>query len=153
MTGRKSMIEASPRQRICSYFLPSPTPSGEPEGGLEVVRGDEGGTVHPASTVLPPRYLRGMLRQGWLQRKKPFCCRCSLPVLTGFTEGSSRRALALIAAHENTDRKKAGLGREFDPTGADCGSQGTAGSPSSTVLGYYSPFGAAAHSGRLDSRP
>ena len=34
-------------------------------------------------------------------------------------------------------RTKPGLGKEFDPTIAGCGPQGTASSPSSTVAVYY----------------
>ena len=77
--------------------------------------------MHPASTAPSPRFLRSKLRQGWPQHKEPFRRRCYLPVLTGFTEDPSRGALTLIAACEDTVRKGAGLGKEFDPTRADCG--------------------------------
>jgi hypothetical protein len=44
-----------------------------------------------------------------------------------------RRAPAFNASRPDTDQKRAGLGQAFDPTGAGCGLQGTASSPSSTV--------------------
>jgi len=44
-----------------------------------------------------------------------------------------RRAPTFNASRPNTDQKRAGLGQAFDPTGAGCGLQGTASSPSSTV--------------------
>jgi len=43
------------------------------------------------------------------------------------------RAPTLIATCRATDQKEPGLGKDFDPTIAGCGQQGTASSPSSTV--------------------
>ncbi len=68
-----------------------------------------------------------------LQHKEPLCCRCYLPVLTGFTEGPLRRAQTLNTTYTGTVRKKPCLGEGFNLTLADCELQGTASSPSSTV--------------------
>jgi len=68
-----------------------------------------------------------------LPHKRQLCYRCYLPVLTGFTESSLHRALAVNATYKDTVQKKPSLDREFDPTVADCGQQGTASSPSSTA--------------------
>ena len=68
-----------------------------------------------------------------LQHKEPLCYRCYLPVLTGFTEGPLHRAHTLNTTYTGTARKKPGLGEGFNLTVADCESQGTASSPSSTV--------------------
>jgi len=72
-----------------------------------------------------------------LQHKKLICYRCYLPVLTGFTESSLHRALTVNTTCMNTGQTKSNLGKEFDPTVADCGLQGTASSPSSTVHIYH----------------
>jgi len=56
-----------------------------------------------------------------LPHKRPLCYRCYLPVLTGFTESSSRRAHTFNTTYMNTVQKKHSLGREFNPTVADCG--------------------------------
>ncbi len=77
--------------------------------------------MHRAPNGLSPRYPRDRLRPGWPQHKKPSRCRCYLPVLTGFTGGSSRGAPTLNAAIGDTGRTEAALGEGFDPTGADCG--------------------------------
>ena len=68
-----------------------------------------------------------------LQHKRLLCYRCYLPVLTEFTESSLRRAQTINTTYRDTGQKKSSLGKEFDPTVADCGQQGTASSPSSTV--------------------
>ena len=71
-----------------------------------------------------------------LQHKRRLCYRCYLPVLTGFTKRSLRRTHTVNTTYPNTKQKKSSLGKEFDPTVADCRLQGTASSPSSTVLAF-----------------
>ena len=71
--------------------------------------------------------------KAYLQHKKPLCCRCYLPVLTGLAESPLHRAHTLITTYAGTDRKRPSLGEEFNLTIADCELQGTASSPSSTV--------------------
>jgi hypothetical protein len=81
-----------------------------------------------------PRVIRAVSSgKADLPHKRPLCYRCYLPVLAGFAEGSSRRAQTINTTCPDTVRKKGSLGREFDPTVADRGLQGTASSPSSTV--------------------
>jgi len=89
--------------------------------------------VHPAPTATFPASLSCRLWQGHLTPRSQTCYRCYLPVLAGFTGDSLWRALTFIASSSSPDQKRRGLGREFDPTGAGCGLQGTASSPSSTI--------------------
>jgi len=92
----------------------------------------------PCSDRASPRVIQAVSSgKADLQHKKHSCCRCYLPVLTGFTESPLRRAHTFNTTSPNTVRKKHSLGKEFNPTVADCELQGTASSPSSTIIFYF----------------
>ncbi len=94
-------------------------------------------TVHPAPTGSLPAETPPTAQARLAETQEPSCCRCYLPVLTGFTGGPLLRARSFIAADKAPFRTKPGLGEGFDPTIAGCGRQGTASSPSSTVNTHY----------------
>jgi len=90
-------------------------------------------TVRPAPTPLSPRHPRRKLGPGKSDTQEPSCDRCYLPVLAGLAGRSLLGVPTVGAANEDAGRTELSLGTGIDPTGAGCGLQGTASSPSCTV--------------------
>jgi len=91
-------------------------------------------TVQPASTFPPLRYPGSLLRQGWLGTRGRPATVATFRSWRGSQEALCPGPRPLIATYPDTAQKKKGLSQVFDPTGAGCGLQGTASSPSSTVM-------------------